>query len=170
MAPPLGELSAEQTERALMAPRARQRELRGPDFLRGLLHMLMHPAPLEGGDAGAALLEDLVVGHELQEGVDLLGAARQLKDHAVRRQVDDLCLIDTGDLPQLGAVGDIRPDLEQEQLPLEGGGLVEHEDLTGDFQPLGLEDELLQLLLRARDGYGDAADRCLLYTSPSPRD
>ena len=51
-----------------MAPRARQRELRGPDFLRGLLHMLMHPAPLEGGDTGAALLEDLVVGHELQEG------------------------------------------------------------------------------------------------------
>ena len=87
-----------------MAPRARQRELRGPDFLRGLLHMLMHPAPLEGGDAGAALLEDLVVGHELQEGIDLLRAARQLKDHAVGRQVDDLCLVNAGNFPQLGAV------------------------------------------------------------------
>lgn len=30
-------------------------------LLRGLLHMLMHPAALEGGDAGAALLQDLIV-------------------------------------------------------------------------------------------------------------
>lgn len=63
--PPLGELSAEQTERALAAPCAGQRELCLSYLLRGLLHMLMHPAALEGGDAGAALLQDLIVRHEL---------------------------------------------------------------------------------------------------------
>ena len=145
-------------KRKLAAPCAGQRELCLSYLLRGLLHMLMHPAALEGGDAGAALLQDLIVRHELQEGVDLLGTARQLKDHAVGRQVDDLCLVDTGDLPQLCAVGDICHHLEQEQLPLESGGLVEYEDLTGDFQTLGLKDELLQLLFGTRDGNGDAAD------------
>ena len=69
-----------------MASRAGQRELCLSYLLRGLLYMLMHPAALEGGDAGAALLQDLIVRHELQEGVDLLGTARQLKDHAVGRQ------------------------------------------------------------------------------------
>ena len=29
--------------------------------LRGLLHVLVHPAALQGGHAGAALLKDLVV-------------------------------------------------------------------------------------------------------------
>ncbi len=73
-----------------------------------LLHMLMHSAALERGDAGAALLQDLdSPRHELQEGVDFVGLADQFKDHAVRRQVDDLGLVDVGDLPQLGAVGDI---------------------------------------------------------------
>ena len=65
MAPPLGELSAEQTERALVASRAGQRELCLSYLLRGLLHMLMHPAALKGGNAGAALLQDLIVRHEL---------------------------------------------------------------------------------------------------------
>ena len=83
---------------------ALERELCLSYLLRGLLHMLMHPAALEGGDAGAALLQDLIVRHELQEGVDLLGTARQLKDHAVGRQVDDLCLVNAGNLPQIGAV------------------------------------------------------------------
>ena len=59
--PPLGELSAKQTERALAASHAGQRELCLSYLLRGLLHMLMHPAALEGGDAGAALLQDLIV-------------------------------------------------------------------------------------------------------------
>ena len=36
--------------------------------------------------------------------------------------------------------------------------VVQHEDLTGDFQTLGLEDELLELLFVAVDGDGDAAD------------
>ena len=44
----------------LVASRAGQRELCLSYLLRGLLHMLMHPAALEGGDAGAALLQDLM--------------------------------------------------------------------------------------------------------------
>ena len=51
----------------LVAPCAGQRELCLSYLLRGLLHMLMHPAALEGGDAGAALLQDLIIRHELQE-------------------------------------------------------------------------------------------------------
>lgn len=56
-----------------VASRAGQRELCLSYLLRGLLYMLMHPAALEGGDAGAALLQDLIVRHELQEGVNFSG-------------------------------------------------------------------------------------------------
>ena len=68
----------------LAAPCAGQRELCLSYLLRGLLHMLMHPAALEGGDAGAALLQDLIIREHFQEGVDLIRLADQLKHHAVR--------------------------------------------------------------------------------------
>ena len=53
---------------------------------------------------------------------------------------------------------DIARDLEQQQLPLQSVLTVEDEDLTGDLQPLGLEDELAQLLIGAGHRHRDAAD------------
>ena len=48
--------------------------------------------------------------------------------------------------------------LEQQQFPLEGLVLVQHEHLPGHFQTLSLEDELLQGPVVTGDGQGDAAD------------
>ena len=53
---------------------------------------------------------------------------------------------------------DIGGDLEQQQLPLQRVLVVEHEDLASDFQPLGLENELVQLLFGAGHRDRDAAD------------
>ena len=50
----------------------------------------------------------IVLEHGFKKASILSGLARQLKDHAVGRQVDDLCLVDAGDLPQLGAVAGCR--------------------------------------------------------------
>ena len=67
--------------------------MRRPGTL-SLIHI--YPAALEGGDAGAALLQDLIVRHELQEGVDLLGTALSLihilasLDQSVETSVDEL--------------------------------------------------------------------------------
>ena len=112
---------------------ARQRELGRAHFLRRLLHMLVHSAAFQRRDAGAALFQDLVVLEHLQEGVDLVRLADQFKHHAVRRQVNDLGLVNVGDLPQLGAVVHVGRHLEQQQFPLEGLVLVQHEHLPGHF-------------------------------------
>ena len=125
----------------------------------GFLHVLVHPAALQRGHTGAALLQDLVVRQDLEERVHLFRAAGQLQHHAVGRKINDLCLVDAGDLPQLTAVVDIGSHLEQQQLPLQRVLVVQHEHLPGHFQPLGLEDELAQRLFIAGDGHGDAADR-----------
>lgn len=69
--------------------------------------MLVHPAPLQGRHAGAALFEDGVPLEHPQKGVYLFGFAGQLKDHAVGGQVDDLGFINVCDLLQLGPVGDV---------------------------------------------------------------
>ena len=79
--------------------------------------MLMHPAALQCGDAGAALLQNVIVLKHQEEGIQLFGLADQLKHHAVRRKVDDLGLVDVCDLPQLGPVVDVGLDLEEQQLP-----------------------------------------------------
>ena len=129
-----------------------------PHLLRGLLDVLVHPAPFQRRDAGTALLQDVVILKHFQEGVDLLGLADELEDHAVRRKIDDLGLVDAGDLPQLGAVADIGFHLQQQQLPLQRIFVVQHEDLPGDLQPLGLQDQLAEGLFVAGDGDGDAAD------------
>ena len=63
--------------------------------------------------------QDVVILKHFQEGVDLLGLADELEDHAVRRKIDDLGLVDAGDLPQLGAVADVGFHLQQQQLPLQ---------------------------------------------------
>ena len=141
-----------------MARRSRQGQLCVAHFLRGFLYVLVHPAAFQRGDAGAAQFEDGVIREHLQEGVDLFGLADQFKDHAVRGQVDDLGLVDAAHLPQLRAVVDIGGDLEQQQLPLQRVLVVEHEDLAGDFQPLGLENELVQLLFGAGHRDRDTAD------------
>ena len=120
--------------------------------------MLVHTAALEGGDAGAALFQDGVILKHPQEGVDLFGLAGQLKDHAVGGQVDDLGLVDVCDLLQFGPVGDVGRHLEQQQLPLQRVLVVQDKDLVGDLQPLGLQQQLVQLAAVAEDGDGDAAD------------
>ena len=56
-----------------------QGQLGCPHLLRGLLHVLVHPAALQGGHTGAALLKDLVICQDLEERVHLFGAAGQLQ-------------------------------------------------------------------------------------------
>ena len=87
-----------------MAMRPRQGQLRLPDLLRELLHVLVLAAALQRGDAGAAELQNVVALEHGQKGVDLIRLAGQFKNHAVGRQGDDLCLVNAGNLPQLGAV------------------------------------------------------------------
>ena len=65
---------------------ARQRELCFPHFLRGLLHVLVHPAPLQRGHAGAALLQNFIVLKHFEERIDLFRLADELKHHAVRER------------------------------------------------------------------------------------
>ena len=81
--------------------------------------MLVHPAALQCSNAGAALLKDVVALEHFQESVQLVRPADEFKDHAVRGKIDDLCLVDAGDLPQLCAVVHVRFHLEQQQLPLQ---------------------------------------------------
>ena len=121
--------------------------------------MLMHPAALQCGNTGAALLQNFVICKHFQEGIDLIRLADQLKHHAVRRKVDDLGLVDAGDLPQLAAVVHIGCYLQQQQFPFQRFFAVQHEHLTGNFQPFGLQDQLAECLFVAGDGNGDAADR-----------
>ena len=87
-----------------MAVRPRQGQLRLPDLLGGLLHVFVLAAALQRRDAGAAELQNVVALEHGQKGVDFVRLAGQLKNHAVGRQVDDLCLVNAGNLPQLGAV------------------------------------------------------------------
>jgi len=87
-----------------MAMRTRQRQLCLSDLLRGLLHVLVLAATLQCRDAGAAKLKNVVILKHCEEGINLVRLAGQLKDHAVGRQVDDLGLVNAGNLPQGGAV------------------------------------------------------------------
>ena len=50
-----------------------QGQLGCPHLLRGLLHVLVHPAALQGGHTGAALLKDLVICQDLEERVTFSG-------------------------------------------------------------------------------------------------
>ena len=91
-----------------------------PHFLRGLLHVLVHPAPLQRGHAGAAQLQNFIVLKHLEERIDLFRLADELKHHAVRGKINDLGFVDAADLPQLRAVVDVSLYLQQQQLPLQG--------------------------------------------------
>src|SRR5699024_5903381 len=48
--------------------------------------------------------------------------------------------------------------LQEQQLPLQGVFVIQDKDLVGHLQPLGLEQELVQLAAVAVNGDGDAAD------------
>ena len=86
-----------------MAVHPGQRQLCLSDLLRGLLHVLVLAATLQCGDAGAAKLKNVVIPKHCEEGINFVRLAGQLKDHAVGRQVDDLGLVNAGNLPQGGA-------------------------------------------------------------------
>ena len=59
--------------------RTRQGQLRLPDLLRELLHVLVLAAALQRGDAGAAELQNVVAFEHGQKGVDLIRLAGQFK-------------------------------------------------------------------------------------------
>ena len=128
------------------------------DLLHRLLHVLVHAAALDGGDAGAAHFQNMIVLEHQQEGVDLAGAAGHFKDHAVGREVDDLGFVDAGDLPQFGTAVHVGRHLQQQQFPLQAVVGVQFKDLAGDFQTVGLQQQLGDGILVAVGGDGDAAD------------
>ena len=73
-------------------------------------------------------------------------------------QVDDLGLVDAGDLVELGPVGGGGRHLDEQQLPLQAVVGVQPGDLAGLLQTGGLLDDLIQHLFIVVDHHGDAGD------------
>ena len=76
-------------------------------------------AAADGGDAGAALLNDVIGGQHVQESIDFAGLAGELDDEAALGQIHDLGLIDLADLLDLAALRLGGADLQKKQLPLQ---------------------------------------------------
>ena len=120
--------------------------------------MLMLAAAFQRRDTGAAEFEDLVTGEHLQKGVDLFRLAGQLKDHAVGRKVDDFGFVDARNLAQFGALAGIAGHFEQQQLALQAVFGDELKHLAGYFEPLGLQDQLVDVAVVAVGCHSDPAD------------
>ena len=76
-------------------------------------------APRNGDDAGAGDFDQADFAHQLDELVDLLGAAGHLEHEARGRRIDHARAIDVGEAQRLDPVIAGARDLDQRQLALD---------------------------------------------------